>query len=169
MGMRRYSVVSPLFWLARSTTGSAIRSQGHRATLAALYLITNPHANMLGLYDLPLTLLCHETGFTEAQAREALAKVQAAGFAEYSEAEETVWVPGMARFQVGSSLKPGDTKRIRLERDLASFEGTAFYDRFLARYGEPYGLKAPLGVTEDGEDRLARAQQLDRMLEGGGP
>jgi hypothetical protein len=163
MGIRRYSMVSPTFWLARSSTGSAIRAEGHRATLAALYLITNPHTNMLGLYDLPMTLLCHETGFTEEEARQALAKLETAGFAEYSVAEETVWIPGMAHFQVGPALSRGDKKRASLERELSLYERSVFYERFLARYGEPYGLKAAETV---GEDRMARAQKLDRMLQG---
>jgi hypothetical protein len=165
MGIRRYSMVSPIFWLARSRTGSAIRGEGHLATLAALYLITSPYSNMLGLYDLSMTLLCHDTGFTESEAREALAKLETAGFAEYSEAEETVWIPGMAHYQVGPTLSRGDKKRASLERELSLYEGSVFYERFLARYGKPYGLKA---AEEAGEARLSRAQELDRMLQEGG-
>ena len=43
---RDYAIVTPQFWTG--TTGREIRARGRDAQLVALYLMTSPHANMLG-------------------------------------------------------------------------------------------------------------------------
>ncbi len=58
--MRDYGKVSPQFWIGR--TGKSLRSAGAEAQLVSLYLLTNPHANMIGLYYMPLMFIAHETG-----------------------------------------------------------------------------------------------------------
>ena len=58
--MRDYGKVSPHFWIGR--TGKELRQAGPESQLVALYLLTSPHANMIGLYYMPLTFLSHETG-----------------------------------------------------------------------------------------------------------
>ena len=160
--------MSPRFWLARSATGAAIRRSGPYATLVALYLVTNPRATMLGLYDLPVHSLHHDTGLSEEEARTALEAVCATGFAEYCAEEETVWIPEMARFQIGLELKPKDTRRVRVASELKHFEGSRFYPKFLERYGRVYGLaKGSTTATEPPDtpkERMTRAEDLDRLL-----
>ncbi len=107
--MRDYGKVSPRFWTGR--TGKRIRDLGRDAQVVALYLVTGPNANMLGLYYLPLPTLCHEVGSPLQGAQKARRGLSEAGFAHYDEATEHVWVPEMARHQVGEALKVGD-KRI---------------------------------------------------------
>lgn len=58
--MRDYGKVSPQFWIGK--TGKALRNAGSEAQLVSLYLLTNPHANMIGLYYMPLMFIAHETG-----------------------------------------------------------------------------------------------------------
>ncbi|EEW4485717.1 replication protein [Escherichia coli] len=58
--MRDYAKVSPRFWLGE--TGRELRKAGAEAQVVAFYLMTSPHANMLGLYYLPVLYLAHETG-----------------------------------------------------------------------------------------------------------
>lgn len=50
--MRDYAKVSPRFWLGE--TGRELRKAGAEAQVVAFYLMTSPHANMLGLYYLPV-------------------------------------------------------------------------------------------------------------------
>ena len=57
--MRDYAKVSPHFWTG--TTGKKLRSSPE-AVIVAMYLMTCPHANMLGLYYMPLLYVAHETG-----------------------------------------------------------------------------------------------------------
>ncbi len=52
--MRDYGKVSPHFWTG--TTGKKLR-QTHEGLIVAMYLMTSPHANMLGLYYMPLYML----------------------------------------------------------------------------------------------------------------
>ena len=58
--MRDYAIVSPRFWIG--TTGRELRRLGPEVQVVALYLLTAPHSNMIGLYYLPIPTLCHETG-----------------------------------------------------------------------------------------------------------
>ncbi|ENU2556439.1 hypothetical protein ACE4O8_005059, partial [Escherichia coli] len=60
VAMRDYAKVSPRFWLGE--TGRELRKAGAEAQVVAFYLMTSPHANMLGLYYLPVLYLAHETG-----------------------------------------------------------------------------------------------------------
>ena len=60
--MRDYAKVSPQFWIGK--TGKAIKKAGPEATIVALYLMTCPHANMIGLYYVPLMYIAHETGLS---------------------------------------------------------------------------------------------------------
>ena len=68
--MRDYSRVSPRFWTGK--TGRAIRrSDCDAALVVALYLMTAPTSNMIGLYYLPLITIAHETGCTQDDVAEA--------------------------------------------------------------------------------------------------
>lgn len=68
--MRDYGKVSPHFWIGR--TGKELRQAGPESQLVALYLLTSPHANMIGLYYMPLAFLSHETGLTMEGLRRGL-------------------------------------------------------------------------------------------------
>ena len=77
--MRDYAKVAPQFWIGE--TGRELRTMGPETQVLALYLITSPHANMLGLYYLPLPLMAHETGLSAQGTLKALARLSEAGFA----------------------------------------------------------------------------------------
>ena len=94
--MRDYAKVSPAFWMGE--TGRKLRGMGSEVQLVALYLLTSPSANMIGLYYLPIPVLCHETGMSREGASKALRRAFEGGFASYDEASETVWVPAPMRF-----------------------------------------------------------------------
>ena len=68
--MRDYAKVSPRFWLGE--TGRELRKAGAEAQVVAFYLMTSPHANMLGLYYLPVLYLAHETGLGPEGASKGL-------------------------------------------------------------------------------------------------
>ena len=56
--MRDYGKVSPQFWIGQ--TGKKLRAEGMEAQIVAMYLMTSPHANMLGLYYCPAMFIAHE-------------------------------------------------------------------------------------------------------------
>jgi hypothetical protein len=72
--------------------------------------MTSPHANMLGLYYLPILYIAHETGLGLEGASKGLKSTIEAGFCSYDEDTEMVWVHEMAAYQVGKALKPGDNR-----------------------------------------------------------
>jgi hypothetical protein len=104
--MRDYGKVSPKFWTG--DTGKAIKKKGANAVIVAVYLMTSPHSNMLGLYYQPVLYMAHETGLGIEGASKGLAECIEAGFCVYDEASEMVWVIEMATYQIAAELKPDD-------------------------------------------------------------
>jgi hypothetical protein len=140
--MRAYGSVVPRFW----TGGTGKKLRGHKeAQLVAFWLMTAPATTMVGIFNLALPTLCHETGLTEDEARAGLAKCEDEGFAYFDEADELVWVPSLSKIQLGEELKVGsngkaDHRVAGVRRALAPFKHHRFYGEFLKRYGEAYKL-----------------------------
>lgn len=140
--MREYAAVAPTFW----TRGSGKRLRGDaEAQVVALYLMTSPHTTMVGIFHLGLPTLSHETGLTLEGARKGLERTLQEGLAHWDEDEELVYVPALARYQVGERLGRGkggkmDHRVTGVKRALAPFEGHRFHDMFLERYGDAYSL-----------------------------
>jgi hypothetical protein len=85
--MRDYGKVSPHFWIGR--TGKELRQAGPESQLVALYLLTSPHANMIGFITC-LAFLSHETGLTIEGARKGLNSAIEAGLWKYDDHSEMV-------------------------------------------------------------------------------
>ncbi len=126
--MRDYAKVSPRFWLGE--TGRELRKAGAEAQVVAFYLMTSPHANMLGLYYLPVLYLAHETGLGLEGASKGLKRAVEAGFCSYDHDAEMVWVHEMAAWQVGETLKPGDNRCAGVRNEYASLPENAFCQCF---------------------------------------
>lgn len=67
--------------------------------LVFVYLITNPHAHVSGIYYLPKSLASHETGVDEALLDTVYDTLSGAGFACFDTLNEVVWVKNMFRHQ----------------------------------------------------------------------
>jgi len=152
--MRDYAKVSPQFW----TRGSGKRLRGDAdAQVLALYLVTCPNANMVGVYYVPFVSIAHETGLGEKRTRSALKRLSEADFAHYDEDAELAWVPNMAGYQIGDELKEGDKRRggpIRAE--VEKIGKHPFVIAFWQRYGEGYGLgRCPYRLAEAPEQHSA--------------
>jgi hypothetical protein len=136
--MREYGKVSPRFWTGE--TGKKIRAMGCDAQLIALYLLTCPNATMTGLYYLPMPTLVHETGIPFEGASKALASLSEGGFAFYDDASEVVFVPEMARHQIGETLTATDKRVKGVVRELESFSKSRFVLEFYEKYKEAFNL-----------------------------
>lgn len=136
--MRDYATVSPQFWLGK--TGRELRNAGAEAQVVAFYLMTSPHANMLGLYYLPVLYLAHETGLGLEGASKGLERAIEAGFCSYDEHSEMIWVHEMAAYQVGRSLKPGDNRCAGVRNEYASLPENPFLPAFFDRYQNDFHL-----------------------------
>src|SRR5665213_1243453 len=96
--VRAYASLSPMFW----TRGSGKRLRGHKeAQIVALYLMSAPATTMVGIYHLALPTLCHETGLTPEEATKGLGRCIEEGFCFWDETEELVFVPALAKHQIG--------------------------------------------------------------------
>ena len=143
--MRDYSKVSPQFWVG--ATGKKIRKQGVDTQLLALYLMTSPHANMLGLYHLPVAYICADTGIPFQGAIEGLQSLENVGFCAYDDEAETVWVYEMATYQVGESLSPNDNQCKGVQNEYNKVAENRFLYEFYDKYKGSFNLKNQRGIT----------------------
>lgn len=135
--MREYSRISPQFWMRGS--GKRLRGDAD-AQVLAMYLVTGPAANMIGVYYVSFVAMAHETGLGEKRTREALERIEIAEFAFYDESSELVWVPNMASYQLGDTMKSGDKRRLGVLAELKKIGSHPFVASFYDLYGEPYAL-----------------------------
>lgn len=140
--MRDYAKVSPQFWTG--VTGRALRDDPD-AIIVAMYLMTSPHANMIGLYHLPKLYLAHETGLTIEGASKGLQRCIEAGFCTFDDASEHVFVHEMARFQIGASLSERDKRCKGVENELAKAPKGALQQAFRTKYADAFHLKKDKG------------------------
>lgn len=99
-----YGVIFPEFWTG--DTGRELRKFGKDAQLLGLYLATNRHANMIGLYRLLVDDVKHETGLGMKAIARAFDATGRTEYAVFDAGSAYVWVRNMARFRLG--LKPGE-------------------------------------------------------------
>ena len=130
--MREYSKVGPKFWIG--ATGKRLRTAGMEAQVVAMYLLTSPHANMLGLYYLPTMFIAHETGLGFEGALRGLGSCIEAGFCHYDEISEVVWVVEMARYQVADALKPNDLRVKGVQNEYDKLPANPYLARFYEYY-----------------------------------
>jgi hypothetical protein len=142
--MRDYSKVGPQFWIGK--TGKALRKHGVEAQMVGLYLLTSPHANMLGLYYVPKTFIAHETGLGMEGASKGLQGCIEAGFCQYDEDSEMVWVMEMARFQVGDELKGKDLRIKGVQNEYDSLPENPYLSAFFDTYAQAFCMSSKRGL-----------------------
>lgn len=148
-----YGVTFPEFWTG--ATGRALRREGGKpGQILALYLTSNRHSNMLGLYRLLPDDVTHETGLTAKELVRAYAATALVGFAEFDAASAFVWVRTMARFRmglrVGQTLKPDDNRVRAVNRLYQGLDPNPFLGRFFDLYRDVLRLptgRAPQGIV----------------------
>lgn len=143
--MRDYGKVSPQFWIGK--TGKALRQAGPEAQLVSLYLLTNPHANMIGLYYMPLMFIAHETGLGIEGASKGLKRAIGAGFCYYDDASEMIWVPEMAAHQIGTELNPKDKRCSGVQNEYNAQPENPFLSMFYRKYKKDFNMTICRGVA----------------------
>lgn len=133
--MREYGKVSPHFWTG--STGKQLR-QCPESLVVSMYLMTSPHANMLGLYYMPLLYVAHETGLGIEGASKGLEWACKAGFCSYDETSEMVWVHEMARFQIADKLKSTDKRSIGVQNEYNSLPSNPYLASFYDKYSQAF-------------------------------
>jgi hypothetical protein len=146
--MRDYGKVSPQFWIGR--TGKSLRGNAE-AQVLALYLMTSPHANMIGVYHCPIAYMAHETGLSIEGASKALQSLIEADFCTFDAVDEYVFVHQFALHQIGESLLPSDKRCKGIENELAKVPKNQCWQAFRARYAVLYHLPLPTQNTSPSE------------------
>jgi hypothetical protein len=135
--MRDYAIMTQGFWTGE--TGRALRGDP-AAQVVAMYLVTCPSSNMIGLYHLEIPVMACETGLDLATTTKALRRVCETGFSSYDSDSETVFVPEMAKFQISDELTPRDKRVKGVEKTLLQMRKSRFCRDFLEKYGRRFSL-----------------------------
>lgn len=159
--MRDYGKVAPQFWTGE--TGRQLKAGGPEAIVVAMYLMTSPHANMIGLYYLPKLYLAHETGLGMEGACKGLARAIEAGFCSYDEASEYVFVHAMARFQIADTLDPKDKRCKGVENEASKVPKGLLRNDFFARYGVAFHIEN--GSPFEAPSKPLRSQEQEQEQE----
>ena len=161
--MRDYSKVGPQFWTGK--TGKEIRKKGTEATLVALYLMTSPHSNMLGLYFQPLMYMAYETGLGIEGASKGLQDCTDVGFCSYDDESEMVWVHEMAAFQIADELKESDKRTAGVQKDYDTLQDNPFLASFFDRYQSSFHLKNKRGIEAPSKPHRSQEQEQEQEQE----
>jgi hypothetical protein len=159
--MRDYGVVSPKFWTGE--TGKLLRKEP-QAQLLAMYLMTSPHSNMLGVYYCPVMYMAHESGLDLEGASKALARLIELGFCTFDEASETVFVKNMAAYQIADQLKADDKRVLGIRRDVEKMPEGAIKSEFIATYSIAFHLinSPPCDSPLEGPCKTLLSQEQDQ-------
>ncbi len=135
--MRDFCKISPQFWIGK--TGKEMRGD-MEAQIVAMYLMTSPHSNMIGIFSLPTMYLAHETGIPIEGASKALQRVCAMGFCTFEADSELVWVHEMAKYQIGEQLDVKDKRCKGVQNELAKVPSPQLRKAFSVKYKDDFHL-----------------------------
>lgn len=136
--MRDYAKLSPTFWTG--ATGKALRRRGSEAVIVALYLVSSPHSNMLGLYYQPVMYMAHETGLGIEGASKGLQWCIEAGFCSFDADTEMVFVHEMAAWQIADELSSTDKRCKGIQKDYEALPENPFLGAWFDRYESAFHL-----------------------------
>lgn len=130
--MRDYGKVAPQFWTG--TTGKALKQRGSDAVIVALYLMTSPHANMIGVYHCPVGYIVIDTGLTLEGASKGLGSAIEVGFCTFDAASDYVFVHEFAAYQIGEALEANDNRCKGIRNEMAKLPAGLCRRGFFEKY-----------------------------------
>jgi hypothetical protein len=89
-----FRTIDTAFW-----TDPKVKDLPSDGKLLFLYLITNPHTHVSGIYYLPTVVISHETGLSKTRLDTLWDSLSRLGFARRDQKTEVVWVVNMFRYQ----------------------------------------------------------------------
>jgi len=158
--MRSYARVSPLLWIGR--TGKSLRGDPE-SQVVMTYLLTSPHSNSIGLYYLPISYICSDTGISDEGASKALRRLSEGGFMGYDRSSEVVFVYEMAKWQIGDSLNPADKQVKGIQAIYDELPENIFLTEFFDKYADCFHLKNRRGF--EGASKVHRSTETETDTE----
>ena len=127
------------FWTGR--TGQAIKLKDPSVCIVAMYLMTSPHANSIGLYRLPIDYIIADTGLSDDKIRDAMKILhEEIDFCSYDEQSQMVFVHKMALHQIGKNFHENDKRVIGVRRQFEKIENFILKDKFFDAYQNVFYL-----------------------------
>lgn len=157
--MRDYSKVEPKMWHGK--TMKALR-KSPEGLVVALYLMTSPSSNMLGLYAQPILYMAYETGLGEEGAKKGLQSCIEAGFCSYDEESEFVFVHEMACYQIATELKAADLRCKGIQKDYEALPDNPFLGAFYERYADAFHLTKARGIEAPSKPLRSQEQEQEQ-------
>lgn len=157
--MRDYSKVEPKMWHGK--TMKALR-KSPEGLVVALYLMTSPSSNMLGLYAQPILYMAYETGLGEEGAKKGLQSCIDAGFCSYDEESEFVFVHEMACYQIAPELKAADLRCKGIQKDYEALPDNPFLGAFYERYADVFHLTKARGIEAPTKPLRSQEQEQEQ-------
>jgi len=130
----RFCKIKPSFWHSKKTVQMDPESK-----LLAIYLMTSPSFQMVGIYHIPKVTLHSHTGLPLEVIDRCLSALEAIGFLHYDENQQIVWVIDMAATQVADNPNLKQIKGVRNELARLWEEESPFVAEWLERH-KRYGL-----------------------------
>jgi hypothetical protein len=170
--VRDYAKLAPKFWTG--ATCKALRRCGPEALIVAVYLVSSPASNMLGLYYQPMLYMAHETGLGLEGASKGLRSCVEHGFCSYDDGTEMVFVHEMAAWQIAKSLAPKDKRCKGIQRDYNTLPDCphlgAFFDRYAVAFhltgrrgsGGPCPVDKPVGPQAPSKPLRSQEQEQEQ-------
>lgn len=151
--MRDYARIAPTYW----TRGTGKKLRGDKdAQILSFYLMSAPAGGITGVYYLAIATVVNDTGLTIAEVEASFRRLSSERFAAYDRDAEMVWVPGLARHQIGETLGGSKDKRLAgFVRELRQSGDHPFTLECFLTYRDAYGL--PTGIVSDSVPRWSWA------------
>lgn len=157
-----YRTIDAAFW-----TDPKLAKLTLQAKHLAIYLVTNPHTHMGGIYYLPWAFISVETTLSHNPLRRGFEVLSGVEFAKYDAETQVVWVKNMLRYQChGTNAIKG------VATHLNSLHNSFLIKGFLKQYPEvkkyltkPY--RTPSEPPPEGVPSRARDSDLDSDLDSG--
>lgn len=119
-----YRTIDAAFW-----SDPKINCLDPRGKLLALYLVTNPHSHVGGIYYLPEPIVSHETGLSKRELDTLWDTLSGAGFCRIDKKTSVVWVVKMFFYQ-----GRGEKNEKSVASHLRSLHNSSLVNEFLHAY-----------------------------------
>jgi hypothetical protein len=177
--MREFSKVSPTVWRSKKFRSLPDMEARH----VYLYLLTCPHANSAGCFDIHPLYAAADTGLPEDRFRYCMDTLSKAGLIEWDDAENTVLIGNWVEFngpqnpkhalgilsqlsQVSSHhLRAKAYQELRDEISRKKFDREGAIRKAMETFCEPYGDGIATRLRQDGDIDKTETRQDETRLE----